>query len=316
MTSVNKPVDFGLRVPAFPLDGSPAEDFRTQLFEFLTPLEAHYDSAWVADHFIPWYTKVDMETPTLEAWTTLTFLAGRFHHYRLGNIVLSQSYRPPALLAKMGATLQWLSGGRFVLSIGAGWKEDEYRQYGYDFPGAAARIHQMEEAVQIIRKMWTEERASFTGEYYRIEDAVLFPKPEPLPPIMIGGGGKQLTLRVVAKHADWWNIPGGSPENYREHLEVLRGHCEAVGRDFASIRKTWANEAIAIAPTRAEAEVIADRSPFGRGQGSLVGTPDEVASQLKAYTDLSIDLVIMRFADFPDPEGAALFAREVTPRFR
>ncbi len=316
MTTANQPVQFGLRVPAFPLDDRSYDDFRTQLFEFLTPLEGHYDSAWVADHFIPWYTGVAIETPTLEAWTTLTFLAGRFQHFRLGNIVLSQSYRPPALLAKMGATLQWLSGGRFILAIGAGWKEDEYLQYGYDFPGAAARIHQMEEAVQIIRRMWTEERATFTGDHYQIEEAILFPKPQPVPPIMIGGGGKQLTLRVVAKYADWWNIPGGTAENYREHLDVLREHCAAVGRDFSDIRKTWANEAIAIAPTHAQAEAVADRSPFGRGEGSLMGTPDEVAAQLKAYTDLGIDLVIMRFADFPDPSGAALFAKEVAPRFQ
>jgi alkanesulfonate monooxygenase SsuD/methylene tetrahydromethanopterin reductase-like flavin-dependent oxidoreductase (luciferase family) len=228
---------------------------------------------------------------------------------------MSQSYRPPALLAKMAATLQLLSGGRFILGLGAGWKEDEYLAYGYDFPSTATRIHQMAEAAQIIRLMWTEPRATFRGQFYHIDDAICEPKPDPPPPLLIGGGGKRLTLRYVAEYADWWNFPGGTLENYQELLDVLRGHCEKVGRDYESIVKTWAVECVAVAPSADEAERMAEASPFHTPGVSFVGTPDQVSAQLQRYTDLGVRHFMMRFADFPRTDGALLFAKEVIPRF-
>jgi alkanesulfonate monooxygenase SsuD/methylene tetrahydromethanopterin reductase-like flavin-dependent oxidoreductase (luciferase family) len=310
---MNKKVKFGWRVPDFPVDGSHGSEFRDQIFACLDELQEAFDSAWVADHFVPWYRATDPSTATLEAWTALTYLAGRYPHLLFGTAVLSQSYRPPALLAKMGAILQALSGGRFVLGIGAGWKEDEYRAYGYDFPPGSIRVGQLSEAVKIIRLMWTEPRATYHGRYYHIENAICEPKPDPLPPILIGGGGKKLTLRVVAEQADWWNFPNCTVERYTELLEVLRGHCEAVGRDYDSIVKTWSSECVAVAQTTEKAEQMARASPFFKLGPPIFGTPGEVAARLKPFIDLGVQHFMLRFADFPKADSAKMFTREVAP---
>ena len=173
--------EFGFRVPDFPVDGSTGPAFVDQFVETLHILNRQFKSAWVADHFIPWANFQDQTTDTYECWTTLCYLAGLFKDYTFGSIVMSQSYRNPALIAKMAATLQALTGGRFVLGIGAGWKQDEYAAYGFEFPEPAARIHQLEEAVQIIRLMHTQTRASFAGKHYHITDAICEPKPQPAP---------------------------------------------------------------------------------------------------------------------------------------
>jgi alkanesulfonate monooxygenase SsuD/methylene tetrahydromethanopterin reductase-like flavin-dependent oxidoreductase (luciferase family) len=308
-------IQFGWRVPDFPVDGTEGRAFVDQIVETLGTLQGKFVSAWVADHFVPWATFQDPTTDTYECFTTLCYLAGLFRDFTFGNIVLSQSYRNPALVAKMGATLQVLTGGRYVLGIGAGWKQDEYLAYGYEFPKPATRIHQLEEAVQIIRLMWTQTRATFHGRYYHIEDAICEPKPQPITPILIGGGGRQLTLRVVAQYADWWNLPGGTIEHYRELLDILRGHCQQVGRDYASIVKTWGNECVAVAPTREAAQRIAQASPFYDERTSLAGTPDEVATFLRGFTDLGVQHFMLRFADFPKMDSARMFVQEVLPRF-
>jgi len=250
----------------------------------------------------------------LECWTGISYLAGAFPHLQFGSIVLCQSYRNPALLAKMAATLQALTGGRLIFGIGAGWKEDEYLAYGYAFPADAVRIAQLTEVVRIIRCMWTETPASFEGQHYRIKEAYCAPKPVPVPPMLIGGGGERLLLRVVAEQADWWNYPGGSVENYAHKLDVLRRHCQAVGRDYDEIVKTWACESVAVAETEAEARRIAARSPFA-DESAIVGTPEQVAGQLRRFTALGVEHFILRFADFPDPGGAELFASRVIPQF-
>ena len=308
-------IKFGIRIPAFPLDGSRGEVFRDQIVDTLGAIEGQLHSVWVADHFVPWYDLQDPMTDTLECWTTLTFLAGKFSSFDFGSIVMSQSYRNPALLAKMGATLQILSKGRFILGIGAGWKEDEYRSYGYDFPSTATRIHQMGEAVQIIRSMWRESAASLTGNYYHIEEAICEPKPDPLPPILIGGGGKTLTLRYVAQFADWWNFPGGTPENYADLLGTLRDHCQAVGRDYNSIVKTWAIECVSVADTEAAAIEIARSNSLYDQQTAIVGTPDQVEAKLQRFTEMGVEHFIIRFADFPKTDMAKMFAKEVAPRY-
>ncbi|MFC1996242.1 LLM class flavin-dependent oxidoreductase [Chloroflexota bacterium] len=313
---MNKPVKFGLRIPAFPLNDSRGVAFRDEIINFLRVLEGQYDSAWLADHFVPWHTETDPIADTLEAWTGLSYLAGKFKHYAFGTIVLSQSYRNPALLAKMAATFQLMSGGRLILAIGAGWKEDEYLAYGYDFPSTPTRIHQMGEAVQIIRQMWTQPKSTFHGKFYQVEDAICEPKPDPLPPIMIGGGGKKITLRYVAQFADWWNFPGGTSEFYAELLEALKGHCQDVGRDYNEIVKTWAVECVSVAETHAAALELAQVSPLYDPDTAIVGTPDEVEEQLRRFTDLGVEHFIFRLPDFPRTNTAEMFAREVVPRFQ
>jgi alkanesulfonate monooxygenase SsuD/methylene tetrahydromethanopterin reductase-like flavin-dependent oxidoreductase (luciferase family) len=258
----------------------------------------------------------DQTTPTFECFTTLTYLCAKYTHLSFGSIVMAQSYRPPALLAKMAAMLQVLSGGRFILGIGAGWKEDEYRAYGYEFPSAAVRIHQLAEAVEVIRLMWTQPRATFSGKYYHVKDAICEPKPDPLPPIMIGGAGRKLTLRVVAQYADWWNAVGCSPEETQASLDVLAEHCRAVGRDPASILKTYSTDCVAVARSSQTAQRMVEASPYYSPSAAVVGTPDEVAARLRQYIQLGVEHFMLRFVDFPHTEGARLFVEEVLPRFR
>jgi alkanesulfonate monooxygenase SsuD/methylene tetrahydromethanopterin reductase-like flavin-dependent oxidoreductase (luciferase family) len=307
-------VKFGLRVPEFTIDGTPAARLLEQGSRLLAAGRGQFASAWVSDHFVPWSRSFPPATENLEGLTTLIYLAGQHADYTFGNIVLCQSYRPPALLAKMATTLQTISGGRFVLAIGAGWKQDEYLAYGYDFPPAAVRIQQLAEAAQIIRLMFTEPLATFHGRHYHIENAVCEPKGNPPPPLMIGGSGRKLTLRVVARYADWWNGDGG-PRDFSEVLEVLRGHCRDVGRDYDSLVKTWMSDCVAIAPTHAAAQTLAESHPFYDAGSALVGTPDEVTAQIRRLTDLGAEHFILRFADFPATNGVELFGREVIPRF-
>jgi alkanesulfonate monooxygenase SsuD/methylene tetrahydromethanopterin reductase-like flavin-dependent oxidoreductase (luciferase family) len=309
-------IDLGWRVPMWPAEDYPAARLVEEIEAHLARLAGTFQSAWLSDHFVPGNDWRDPRTDTLEAWSTICHLAAAFPSYRYGHVVLASSYRQPALLAKMAATTQLLTRGRLILGIGAGWKEDEYRAYGYEFPPAKVRIGQLSEAIQIIRAMWTRAPASFAGRYFRIADAWNNPLPDPPPPIMVGGGGERLTLRVVAEHADWWNLPGGTPESYQHKLDVLAEHCRAVDRDPATIELSWETGCVAIAPTRAEAERIARASPFHRAGGagsSVVGEPEEVADHLRRYVELGVRHFVLRFGDFPRLAGAELFAERVAP---
>ena len=310
-----KKVTFGFRVSDFPTHGEAFPIFRDQLFRNLDAAQEGFSAAWVADHFFPWMGSIDQTIATPEAWTTLVYLAARYPKLTLGSIVLCQSYRPPALLAKMAASLQGLSGGRFILGMGAGWKANEYKAYGYDFPSLGVRLDQLEEAVQIIRRMWREPSPSFEGKYYRIDNAACEPRPDPMIPLMIGGGGRKRTLRIAAQYADWWNFPGGSLENYQDLLGVLKEHCQAVGRDYEEIVKSWASDCVAVAPTHAQAVEMAQASPFNSPDNPMVGTPDEVAAQARKFVDLGVSHFMFRFADFPSTRGMELFQKEVIPQF-
>jgi alkanesulfonate monooxygenase SsuD/methylene tetrahydromethanopterin reductase-like flavin-dependent oxidoreductase (luciferase family) len=310
------PITFGWRVPDFPEAGADSETFREQIFAFLDVLQAGgLDSAWVGDHFFPWPGELDQSLDTIEAWTTMTYLMARYEKMRMGTIVLSQSYRPPALLAKMAANLQWLSGGRFILGIGAGWKENEYRAYGYDYPPDRVRLDQLEEAVQIIRAMWSSPRPTFAGKHYAIDGAFCAPSPLPVaPPLLIGGAGPKRTLRIVAQYADWCNLNNAPLDFCQQRLDILRQHCQDVGRSYDEIVKTFATDNVSVAHSRAEAEAQSKASFFGQYQ-PFVGTPDDVAATIQQYVDLGITHFIFRWVDYPRTDGAELFLKEVMPRF-
>ena len=301
-------------MPSCPVDGSSAAVFLDQLRHALAQLQPHFDSVWVDDHVVPGSSWLPNDTPYLECLTTIAYLAPLYPDLQFGSSVLCQSYRNPALMAKMTANLQWLTGGRFLFGIGAGWMQEEYQAYGFDYPAASARVDQMEEAIQIVKLLWTQSPVSFAGKYYQIDNAYCAPQPDPIPPILIGGGGEQKTLRVVARHADWWNLPGGTLENYAHKLDVLRQHCQAVGRDFDDIVKTWSPEAIAIAETKEAAQQIAATSPYKKDV--IIGTPRQVVEQLKPFVDLGVERLIIRIIDFPKMDGLNLFVQEVMPLLR
>jgi alkanesulfonate monooxygenase SsuD/methylene tetrahydromethanopterin reductase-like flavin-dependent oxidoreductase (luciferase family) len=230
------------------------------------------------------------------------------------------SYRNPALLAKITSTVDVISGGRLDWGIGAGWYENEYRGYGYEFPAPKDRIGMLKESVEIVRSMWSNVETNYDGKYYKLVRANCDPKPlqQPRPPIWIGGGGEQLTLRVVAEHADCSNF-GGKPEEWARKREILKGHCVAVGRDEAEIRKTWSPE-IFIRST--EKEVLAREKGGLWGEpaeswrsGNLVGTPEQVSEKIATYVNLGCTGFIPWCADYPDTESMELLAREVMPNF-
>jgi alkanesulfonate monooxygenase SsuD/methylene tetrahydromethanopterin reductase-like flavin-dependent oxidoreductase (luciferase family) len=309
-------VHFGWRTPDFPLDGSSSSAFRDQHYAVLDEIQGIFDSAWIADHFQPWMASLDQRTDTFECLTTLIYLCAKYPGLDFGTIVMSQSYRPPALLAKMASVLQTLSDGRFILGIGAGWKEDEYRSYGYDYPSPQIRIQQLDEAVQIIRGMFTLPKTTFHGKYYHVDEAICEPKPQPVPPIMIGGTGRKLTLRVVAKYADWWNGVGLSLDQFKEVSGILDEHCLAVGRDPKSVIRTFSTDCVSVASTSEEAESNARASRFYNANSGIIGTPDEVSARIEQYIQVGVEHFILRFVDFPGLDGIRLFRDEVLPRFK
>ncbi len=265
---------------------------------FIAALPAPFTTLWVEDH-LQWG-----DQPTLDACTTLAYLAALYPRYRIGSIVLSQSYRNPALTAKMAATLQVLSGGRFILGLGAGWKHDEYAAYGYAYPSAAERIAQLGEAVQIVKALFAHSPATFSGHYYRIEDAYCEPRPTPPIPLLIGGSGEQKTLRVVAKHADLWNGAFSTPADYAHKQAVLAAHCQAIGRDPRTITHTYFGFIDLSA-----AQDAAARLPMYIHHG----TSQQVVAELQAFIDLGVRHLMLRFTDFPATAGLQRFAREVLP---
>lgn len=311
---MNKNLKFGWHINSFPVDGSSAPAFTQQIKRSLDLAHDHFDSAWVDDHFWPWAKFQADETPYLECVSTIAYYAALYPKLMFGSSVFCQSYRNPALLAKTVANLQWLTGGRIIFGIGAGWMEEEYLANNYAFPKPAVRIAQLEEAIQVILALWRDTPASYQGNYYQIENSYCMPKPDPIPPLLIGGGGEQLTLRVVAKYADAWNLPGSTLAVYKRKLEILRGHCDAIGRNDADIMKTWSAEAIAVAKTEDEARRISQASPYQNGP--IFGTPAQIAEQLQAFVDLGVEHFAMRFVDFPETTGMELFVQEVMPRLR
>jgi F420-dependent oxidoreductase-like protein len=278
-----------------------------------------YYAVWLDDHLML------KNVPILECWTTLSALSSVTDRIRLGTMVSCNSFRNPSLLAKMGATFDNLSNGRLELGIGAGIQKKEHIAYGFPFPSSKVRIERLKEAVVIIKKMWTEEKTNFKGDHYSIKDAICEPKPlqKPHPPIVIGGGGKKLTLKVAAQHADrydWGYLP--SLEQYKRKLKVLEKHCEAVGRSFQEIEKScWPAGQIFIGEDLKELEDGVLRwVPKGVSikdfvRTNLVGTPEDCLNQIRQYSSLGVTHFMLFFGDLPDLKGLRLFAKKVTREF-
>lgn len=227
-------VEFGWLSPVAGHAGSDFQPIVMYQEEHILPQALPYfDSVWVADHFYGF--DADKTEGFLEGWTTLTWLAARFPGVKVCHHVLGHGYRNPALTAKMAATLQVLSGGRFLLGIGAGWRADEYHSYGYPFPPASARLRQLEEVVQICRLMWTEAHPTFHGEYFAIDDAAATPRPDVVPPICIGSSGDRVGLPIVGRQADIWNGFAADDADWLRKRAIIDAAAEAVGRDPGAV---------------------------------------------------------------------------------
>ncbi len=279
-----------------------------------------FDGIAVPDHLMTG------DGPTTECLTTLAGLAGATDDVYLYPKTINNHLRHGPLLGKICATLDNVSDGRLKLGMGAGWKNDEAVAYGYDWPPAPERLYEMEEAIQVIKRLWTQDRVSFDGDYYTLEGAVCKPHPtqEPRPPIMVGGGGEEFTLRITAKHADTWNYWG--PGHVMDHkLDVLAAHCDTYDTDFEAIEKSWFSRCV-IRETWDAVEEILEVAPRFRPTDDpstledgdyqyLVGTPPEVRETVQEFVDLGIEEVVVEFVDFPETTGAELFADEVLPAF-
>lgn len=268
----------------------------------------HFDAFWVPDHVMRG------DTFRLECWTQLTWLAARYPAQQLGTVVLSNSYRHPPLLAKMAATLQEFSGGRLVLGYGAGWLEDEYRAYGWPFPPTRIRIEQMVEGIQAMRAMWTSSPATFDGTHYQVRDAFFQPRPDPAPPVMIGGDGERYLLRAVAEHADWWLGLARDTETLRRKLAVLRDHCQAVGRDYDGIEKAYPLT-VYLATSRSAAEQRAGSALESR-EPPFAGEPEALREHLQELVELGFRHFALVFAGFPETDDLRLFVDRVLPAFQ
>jgi F420-dependent oxidoreductase-like protein len=280
---------------------------------------------WAEEHGFTWFSVMDHliqiamagppEEPFMEGWTILTALAAVTKRIRLATLVSSVHYRNPAHLAKIAAGVDQISRGRLTFGIGAGWFEAEYKQYGWDFPPKpATRIAQMEEAIKLILALWTGKRTTFHGKYFHAEDAILEPKPvqKPHPPLMIGGGGEQLTLRAVARYANACNV-GGTPDQVRHKFEVLRRHCETQKRNYDEIERTnvigfvLARDDAALAAKRQRLEVPAQFMGFA-------GTVAQVTDLIGKYKDAGSQLLISS-SWRNDAETLELLAADVMPKF-
>jgi alkanesulfonate monooxygenase SsuD/methylene tetrahydromethanopterin reductase-like flavin-dependent oxidoreductase (luciferase family) len=258
---------------------------------------------------------------TMECLTTLTALAGETEDVYLYPKTINNPLRHPPFLAKTAATVDNISDGRLKLGMGAGWKDDEALAYGYDWPSAPDRLREMEETVELTKRLWTEAEVTYEGEYVSVDGAVCKPHPvqDPRPPIMVGGGGEEFTLRIAAKHADCWNY-WGAVDLIEHKLDVLADHCETYGTDYDAIQKSWFARCV-VRETEAEVEALLEEVPRFReenladDENHLVGTPEEIVADIERYADLGVEEVVVEFVDFPGADGAELFAEEVIPAF-
>ena len=253
----------------------------------------HFDSLWLADHFYGFDAPTD---PFMEAWTTLTWLAAKFPRVMLCHHVLGQGYRNPALTAKMAATLQVLSDNRFMLGIGAGWREDEYRSYGYEFPRPAVRFAQLEDLIHICRKMWTEDSPEYVGKHYSIDKAAAPPKPSVAPPICIGAYGEQIGLPLVGRLADVWNSSlQGDEAKWIKKRDIVRASAERAGRDPSSVEISLTIER-PLPTTSAESE--------------------QYVSDLTHLTELGVTHFVMDFGHPTSTEPVMRFVDEVIKKVK
>jgi F420-dependent oxidoreductase-like protein len=280
---------------------------------------AGFDALWLFDHFhtVP----APQQESVFECWTSMAALARDTSTIRLGQMVTCNSYRPPSLLTKMASCVDVLSHGRLILGIGAGWYEHEYLAYGYDYPDTPDRLRMLREALQVIKAMWMEQEATLEGRFYRVRGAINEPKPlqKPHPPIWIGGAGEKVTLKLVAQYGDACNV-GGDVATVRHKLDVLREHCDTVGRDYDSILKTMEFYSV-LGDAREVDRVVRDTArrtgadeSFIRSWHPHAGDADRIAEVMHEYADAGIEYFIVNLPNAFEGGVISRFAQDVFPR--
>jgi F420-dependent oxidoreductase-like protein len=272
--------------------------------------ETGFGSVWLVDHFhtIP----QPSQEVTFECWTTTAALARDTKRVRVGQMVTCNGFRNPALLAKMASTVDVLSHGRLNFGIGAGWYEHEHRAYGYDYPDGPDRLRRLREAVQVILAMWTQAEAVFEGTYYQVHGAINQPKgvQKPHIPLLIGGGGENVTLKLVAQYADACNL-NGDLATIKHKFAVLKRHCETVGRNYESIHRTVACMcAIGETDEQAQAKIPAALLERPVARGALIGSPDTIRKRLAELEAAGVQEVILGFSDVLQLDSLRRFAKE------
>ncbi len=280
-----------------------------EVVELVRHIEAiGWDGVYVSDHFMPHDAGGRAVTgAVLEGWTTLAGLAGHTSRLRLGTLVLGNTYRHPAVVANMAATLDHATGGRFVLGLGAGWQANEHAAYGLELGSAGARLDRFADACAVIQSLLTQERTTRRGDYYRLTDAPCDPKPvQPRLPILIGGGGPRRTLPIAARFADEWHV-WGTAEEFARKSRILDRHCDDIGRDPSTIQRATGASVILSAETHRDASIVA-------------GPPSQVLDTIARYQAAGVDEFIVRDDKTNPPPVArdtlALFWAEIATRMR
>ncbi|GCE17091.1 LLM class F420-dependent oxidoreductase [Dictyobacter kobayashii] len=291
----------------------PVEGYETMTRVAREAEELGFDSIWLFDHFhtVPQPT----QEPTFECWTSTAALSRDTKRVRIGQMVTCNSYRNPALLAKMASTVDVLSHGRLNFGIGAGWYEHEYNAYGYDFPDGPTRLRQLRDALRIIRAMWTEEEAVVEGKYLHVNGAINQPEgvQKPHIPILIGGAGEKVTLKLVAQYADACNIQHLDNEGLARKFAIIKEHCDNVGRDYNSI---WRTVLFNCAIAETDQEALAKSAPYQRNvpadrirQQALVGTPDAIYKRVQEIEQAGAQELIIFLQDSAQLESLRMFAK-------
>src|SRR5947209_1183581 len=311
-------MDFGVIVPqGWLMDlvgiSDPAEAYETMTRVAQEADTLGYHSIWLYDHFhtVP----VPTQEVTFECWTSTAALARDTKRVRIGQMVTCNGYRNPTLMAKMASTVDVLSHGRLDFGIGAGWYEHEFRAYGYSFPDAPERLRYLREAVQVILAMWTQEEAVFEGKYYQVHGAINQPKgvQKPHIPLLIGGGGEKVTLKLVAQYADACNVGGGDVQAISHKLDIIKMHCEQLGRDYSDIRRTTSTICV-IGDSKETALASLSEQQHSlvsmMQANSLIGTPESMRKRIAEYEEAGVQELILWFPDAAKLESLRLFARE------
>lgn len=298
-----------------------------------TAVDVGLGGLWVPDHFI-----LGPHAEEYEVWTLLSVLAERTDAVDIGSLVNSITYRNPALLAKMATTLDILSEGRLRLGLGAGWHDEEHAAYGFEYPDIDTRIEWLDETIQVLKRMFVDDEPTFHGDHFQIENALNEPKPvsSPHPPLVIGGAGPRM-LRLIAKHADEWNVEisaraRGKPIEFK--VRKFEEYLDAEGRDLDDVERSWLAHVL-VCEDEDELATYEDHIfplPWGeesdmddqledgqdaREKGSmLIGTPEQVANQIEDIQCLGFDKLQLMFLDFPNQGGMELFGDEVLPQFQ